>query len=662
MYYGKLLPLACGKITARGWLKEQLERSKNGMGGNLYKLEPAMLYDPYVKKITKVKDWGCPSAWGAEISGNYWYGLICLAFTLPDKELQRVAGEWVNKVLAVQKEDGYLGTYTEQDDFREDYNAWGNYCGMRALTLYAEATGREDVFNAVYRGLLWFCHTDKWHYTDYYGHMILRLMYYYYRRTGDQDLLGFCRGYEEWLNDPEKDAFRNGINASSDDDLFYNQNHVGVIVNGPSRLAAGYLADGDPAKLFAAVHAIEKLHKKCLMVNGAVSGTGEWLSPRSATAESETCNATIISSTYAVLAAATGKAVYGDYIENVVYNVAQGARKKDEKAVTYFTAPNQLCATDHSCWGHDPHGMFAPAFRTSCCSVNSVVIMPEFVKNAVMTDNNEDLRFLSYCPVAVEHKNATVEVETLYPFREQLTLRIKTRDGKPADFSIYLRFPKWCEKMELGDDGEIILSADEDGFVKLSGPFADGKIIKIRLEMLAHVVEMDDTDGADKHPLSVVRGPLCFCLPVKETWIDKGNGYAYTKLPEGWSWYEVQKTCEGPKRRASFSLHDSHTWNFAATRESLEENLEVTEEVIGGYVWENPPVSISVNGWHAPYLYADYTPRTNEPYGKTVPVSFKKRVKLIPYGCTALRITCFPKADLSRFIGEEREISCERDK
>ena len=52
MYYGKLKKLHCGKITARGWLKEQLERSKNGMGGHLDELDTKMFYDPYINKST----------------------------------------------------------------------------------------------------------------------------------------------------------------------------------------------------------------------------------------------------------------------------------------------------------------------------------------------------------------------------------------------------------------------------------------------------------------------------------------------------------------------------------------------------------------------------------------------------------------------------------
>lgn len=643
MYYGKLKFLDCGKITAKGWLKEQLERSKEGMGGHLDELEPKMIIDPYIKKKTTAA-WGAAAAgWGAEIAGNYWYGLIALAFTLPDTELQKKAEKWVDAVLAVQEEDGYLGAYGEADDRSEDYNAWGNACGMRALLLYSEATGRQDVFDAVHRGLLWFCRTDIWHFTAYAGSFICNLMAYVYARTGDRELIDFCNAYESYLNNPQNDTFRVGMNSLLDEDFYYNQNHAAGYANLASRPANVFLADGDENKLKASVNGYDKLLDKCLMVNGGISGNAEWLSPKSATAETEYCTTAVLCASSASLAAATGKAGYADILEKAVFNVAQGARKKDERAITYFTAPNQLCATDHSSHVHDPHGMYAPVHSTSCCSVNSVVIMPEFTKNIAMESQNGDLHILSYAPCAIEHKNAVIEAETLYPFRQDITLKITVKNGDTANFSINLRAPEWACGMQIRADGKEISDVNADGFIKVSGPFKNGEEIKIKVGMQPRVVETDDTDGADKHPLSVVYGPLCFCLPVKESWINKGNGYAQTELPEGWYWYEVQKTFDEAPLSASINRLDTHTWNFAATRQSLEENLTVTEEA-DGYVWENPRLSITINGWHAPYLYNHYTPRTNEPYGKSVPVSHKKSVKLVPFGCTNLRITCFPKA------------------
>ena len=52
-----LKTLKPGAIVAEGWLREQLIRSREGMGGHLDELEPAMLRDPYLRHSSD-KGWG----------------------------------------------------------------------------------------------------------------------------------------------------------------------------------------------------------------------------------------------------------------------------------------------------------------------------------------------------------------------------------------------------------------------------------------------------------------------------------------------------------------------------------------------------------------------------------------------------------------------------
>ena len=131
MHYSKLFPLPLGSITARGFLFDQLSRNKNGMGGHLDELEPEMIRDPYIgRKHVPGWDDAAQAAWGGEISGNYWTGLIELAYSLNDDELIRKAASWVDAALKNQHEDGYLGTFDpDKDDIYADYNAWGTACG-----------------------------------------------------------------------------------------------------------------------------------------------------------------------------------------------------------------------------------------------------------------------------------------------------------------------------------------------------------------------------------------------------------------------------------------------------------------------------------------------------------------------------------------------------
>ena len=93
--HNKLHKLPLGSITARGWLQEQLLRSKHGTGGHLDELEPDMIATPFInysafKKLPFENGPADPTfaaGWSSEISGAYWTGLVQLAFTLNDPEL-----------------------------------------------------------------------------------------------------------------------------------------------------------------------------------------------------------------------------------------------------------------------------------------------------------------------------------------------------------------------------------------------------------------------------------------------------------------------------------------------------------------------------------------------------------------------------------------------
>ena len=155
--YQKLSKLPLGRITARGWLQEQLLRSKEGTGGHLDELEPDMIATTFInysafKRMpgaTKDADPTFAAGWSSEISGTYWTGLVQLAFTLNDPELIAKAERWVNGVLAHQEPDGYMGGYPPHTDRKADYNAWGTAWCYRAMLSYYEATGRQDVLEAV---------------------------------------------------------------------------------------------------------------------------------------------------------------------------------------------------------------------------------------------------------------------------------------------------------------------------------------------------------------------------------------------------------------------------------------------------------------------------------------------------------------------------------
>lgn len=644
MNYSKLSSLPLGSITAEGFLKEQLIRNKNGMGGHLDEIEPGMIANPYVNK-TYVKQWGDgdQSGWGAEISGNYWTGLVLLAFTLNDPELIAKAENWVNGALKNQRADGYLGTYYEEDALiYEDYNAWGNACGMRALLYFYEATGRQDVFDAVYRCMLWFC--DHWagdKKTCYAGNYITNPMMYCYHKTGDQRLLDFCLDYQEFLCDHDPNRF--SYKALLEPKLIYNSHHTAGYGNACYMPALVYAGCGEEKYLKASENAIRKLREKAMHPTGSPTGFTEYLAPVSSIAETEYCSYAFFNSAYAAMSAITGEAKYGDYMEQMVYNGVQGARKKDERAIAYLSAPNQLYATQSSATDCKDMQVYSPCYPVSCCPVNSVAVIPDFIRGMVLTDGQGNLYLNAYGPCRIQHQGMEILEETMYPFRNTVTLKV-SGSGK-----VFCKVPGWSKGVEAAVNGKAVpVAADETGYfpVELT---EQSSVVVLNFRAEIEVLHIDDADAGNKRPLAFRYGGLIFSLHVPENWVPF---YPETETPltEEWPWYNVYEIHERSK------LPDFHeqimeerfykVWNVAVDENLKPEDIQVELDDTEGYVWETPKVRLKVPAYRAPYCTALYPMRTFDFYGDKQLVTHPLELTLVPYGCTNLRITYFPRADL----------------
>ncbi len=566
---GKLTPLPLGSVKPKGWLLEQLTRSKHGIAGHMPELEPAMILYPYTTK-ERHAGWGDVQAgWGAEISGNYWYGFMLMAFTLDDPELKKKADDWVEAVLKIQEPDGYMGSYKLSDNRYEDYNAWGTNGGLRALLAYYGATGREDVLEAVHRCLLWFCNT--WtgnHKTRYMGITILESMSICYLYTKDERLIAFNREYIEWLN--QNDIYLNSQKAMSDPRLIYSSHHSAGYAANLWPYACSYLASGEKKDLIAAQTGIKKVKEKAMHLHGGIANSSEYLAPVSGLTETEYCAFAFFQSSLGYTLSATADPQYADLIERIVFNGAQGARKKDEKAIAYMSAPNQLFATQKT--GLCQHLQYAPVDPVSCCPVTSTWIVPNFLAN--MAHTGADGEYISmYGPAAIDFGSYQVELDTMYPFRDTVTCRIKA--DKPVDTTLHFRVPGWCENASFAINGKVQEKVAFAGsYYAIGGMFADGDIITLKLPMKVDIHRVDDANASAKFPLAVEYGPLLFSLPVPEDW-QIVPGEPRTPLPEGWHWYEVTMINESDPRVALYEDQASrkfiNNWNIA-----LDEALDLS--------------------------------------------------------------------------------------
>ena len=653
--YHRLSRFPLGAIQAEGFLKDQLLLGKDGMAGHLPELEPGMIADPFINK-SYVPAWGDgdQSGWGAEISGNYWTGYIQHAFVLNDAEMIATATDWVDTMMKKQRPDGYLGTYYEEDaSIYEDYNAWGTACAMRGLIAFYEATGRADVLDAVYRCMLWFC--ENWageKKTSYSGPFIIEPMVFCYYYTGDERLIRFCEEYQEYLI--HHDLFKNSWKAYLYEDLHYLSNHtsaLGAIGRLPALL---YSATGKKEYLQATERLIRNLRQKGVQPTGGPVSYAEYLGPKGALGESEYCSFAFHNAMYAYMAYITGRAEYGDYMEEMFYNAAQGARKKDEKAIAYLSAPNQAYATNRSSTAGAELDMqvYAPCYPVSCCPVNAVALVPEFIRGLFLQDDVGSIYAPAYGPCKVKGEHFTLEEKTHYPFRHEIRFELNA----DREMSVFLKVSQWATGYRISVNGEeYTAEKNADGYAEVCCR-AGQTVIALHFDAEVEVLHVDDSDGSAKYPLCIKYGALVYSYHIPERW-EAYPGRPMTALPEGWSWFNVLPEYEPPKAAdphdAIGMRREAISWNIALDEQLRPEDIAVEELPESGYVWSHPMIRLHTKCYKAPFLYPPYPKQTTEFMGARQYVTGELPLTLVPYGCTNLRITFFPRADLDTAVSNK---------
>ena len=88
-------------------------------------------------------------------------------------------------------------------------------------------------------------------------------------------------------------------------------------------------------------------------------------------------------------------------------------------------------------------------------------------------------------------------------------------------------------------------------------------------------------------------------------------------------------------------------WNKSIDEKITPDQIRVVERENTGYVWEDPPIALEVPLYHSKYCYTFLSPKMSEAWD--VPVSVEGEaapVTMVPHGCTNLRITFLPRADV----------------
>jgi len=621
LYFGAYSELPVTEIIPQGWLKELLNRQRNGLG--LHHDESGYPYNTclWAGKIPKggnpiAKEW-----WPYEQTGYLVDGLYRCGLLLNDTSLIHLGEKNVRYVLDHPRTDGRLGTEGMGE------KQWPFTVFARAMMADYAVTGNPEILSAL---TTHFLNLPK----EITGRdvCIIESMCWTYGQTHNPMLIKMAeqiwKGFSERLNPDYKESqvFQQ-VSMMSADSFSIHGVTTAEIGKQPAIL---YLYTGKEEYKKEALGFFNSAIKYHELVDGIPSSC-EKLVGKQPEGLHETCDISDFTWSYGYLLMATGEPQWGDQIERAILNAGLGAISKDFKSHQYFSSPNQIFAThmsSNASYGNEGRirQAFRPGFDVECCSGNVHRMIPNYASRLWLKDNRGGLVAALYAPNTLNTKigggklSLQINEETDYPFSGKINFKITV--SEPCKFPLSFRIPHWAKGASVKLNNEQSVPVENGKFFVLERVFKSGDQISIELPMDIRVVSPVE-DG-----ISLVRGPLVFSLLIDEKAI---------KVTD-----QLKTSNEFP----AWDISPASPWNYTLDLGEVPGEGNVSQEIkpMNGFPWlpENTPVSLFVNAKRIPGWKGEYTtPGLPAPGFKYL--ANEEKVKLIPLGATRIRLSIFPK-------------------
>ncbi len=655
-YYGKFKPIPANAITPKGWLKQYLVNQRDGLSGHLenagYPFNTVGWAADSIPNNTSIEKW-----WPYEQNAYWVDGMERCGLLLNDTFLLNKARKSIYYVLAHPDSTGFLGPQFIKPNYERD--RWVYAIFFRAWMAEYEATKNPAILAAIKKHYL----GDRFAHTGIRESVNAEVVLWAYAQSKDTALLNFAKEIYNNANKLNRDSktsdigFLKDIVATGEHGVTYlEKSKIGAIL---------YLYTGDTNYLAPSIAAFKKIDKYHMLVSGA-NVSSEHIEPVTTQESTEICDISDYTWNIAYLLQATGSAAYADKIERAAFNAAPGSVTKDFKALQYFSGPNQVIAARGSyIRGGGDQMRYAPNPGTECCPANVNRMMPNFAINSWMTDGRGGIVAAMYAPSSVTFpvgeykKNVTIDEETNYPFSDSIkfTMHLKEQTG----FDFYIRIPHWCSNATVLMNGVAVKESLTLGtYIPLFAQYKEGDVVTVILPSKFNLAPQVENG------ITLERGPLIYSLKIEEDWkIDTKDDRSNAEYP-------------------AYELFAKSPWNYALclTPDNLQQQIKVINKPYNDNPWsiENTPIELQVparlvTGWglenKTEMQFENWKVKRNEmgkvtswymdgkgtrkgswsfspllPDAELLQKSRNNKIEtvtLVPYGCSKLRITVFPR-------------------
>jgi DUF1680 family protein len=564
----------------------------------------------------------------------YWLdGAIPLAWILQDKPLQERISRYVDYIVTHQRADGWFSPYPE-DAVARHYDLWAILLANKVLVQFHEATGDARALKAMERSLRAMLsgldRTPLYDWGRYRWFEGLIPAFYLYERTGENWLLDLARklraqgfDYAEFYRGEDITV------ATPRRGLWKWAKHVVNTGMAPKAAALSWRLDQRPEDRAFASRMMEILDRHHGQVTGMFTGD-ECLAGKNPLQGTELCSVVEFLYSLEHLVSVFGDPVFADRLERVAFNALPATFTPDMWAHQYDQQVNQVqCSInpDHMWTTNGPESnIYGLEPNYGCCTSNMHQGWPKFAAHLCMSIPNNGIALIAYAPSMVEFQSGinpvSLSVETDYPFRESVEVRVTTE--KAARFPLLLRVPAWADGASLKIDAGAEQPLKAGTFHRVERLWGGAARITLRFPMKAKAsIRYNEA-------IAIERGPLVYSLKIGENWTRVNVEKPHRELPHG-----------------DFEVRPSTPWNYGllVDEKQLENSVRFEERPIGEKPFSPDGAGMvarakgrRLGNWKLAHGWAgEIVPglqESNEPL---------EELTLIPYGCTNIRITEFPR-------------------
>ncbi len=635
--FSKLKSSSSSSVKPRGWLREFLERQRDGMSGHYkelgYPFDSCLwageienihlneLFYPNDPEPKTYQTW-----WPYEQCAYLLDALVRLGILLDDKELIELFQTNLEYVLGTADANNRMGGMAAVEN-----SEWPMAVFFRAVAALQSAKPSDEVIEAFHRHYTALSVTDM---AEYFRNITtIEGMLQVAGWTGDSTLIEKAEAawqqYNLFIASKHLTDYYDEIGTAK---LSSGERVVTHGVTGSEEFKLPvllYMYTGKQTYLDSAITGMEKLLEDHLLPTG-VPSSEEYFSGTGATRAYEGCVITDFTWTLGYFLSATGEGRWGDVIEKAIFNALPGSITKDFTAMQYLSSGNQVITDGFAHKGSMLHGtsswrQYRGNHFPQCCPANIQRAMPNYLLNMwkLNTDGAPVAAMYGPSEFSFDFSGQEIKIieETEYPFEDMINFRFEMASSMEFPFS--LRIPAWCDASALRvNDKEISCSASVDGFMILKRVFNPGDVVALQLPMNSRFV----TDRQNN--LTVERGPLVYS-------------------------YAVPSTIEREESNSRFSplrITPVAPWNYAVAEDAV-----ITEQPVkaSGYPLDTDSVRLKLR---IPVrTISNYDELESGRYTPDIPLFYhvtgeQQYIELQPLGTTLSRISTFPQAENRRTV------------